>query len=364
MASSDYRNNRLHDNKINVIVHNNVMEATMKLLDDFVKYVSDLTGKSVNPEALSQEKKDRLPIFLSRSYSLFKASIMGRGYLLLIHEHGDKPTPAKAATYTRTIKDTLREQAVFVFPQLDAFVRDRLIRQSVPFVVPYRHIFLPNGFIDSRQQPPRGPSVKRQSNVVSAPAQVMLLYYLLNLRKTDEWPLKQWSKVLGYSQMSISRAWRELASNDLCAGDSRGRSLVLRFPKTNRETWNRALPYLQNPVRHRIAAQIDDAGSLRLRKSGLTALAERTLISGGDKVTFAMALAEWRAALDQEIARKASRSDESSVFIEAWRYDPAILSPEEDSVDPLSLYLSLQDDPDERIQGSLEDMIDNISWQT
>ncbi|GMR09976.1 MAG: hypothetical protein BMS9Abin28_0797 [Anaerolineae bacterium] len=353
----------LHDNKSNVIVHNNVMEMEMKLLDDFVKYVSDLTGNTVHPEELSQEKKDRLPIFLSRSYSLHRASIMGRGYLLLIHEHGDEPTPAKAATYAETIRDALREQAVFVFPQLDAFVRDRLIKQGVPFVVPYRHLFLPIGLIDSREQPPRGPSAERQSNALSAPAQVMLLYYLLNLSRTEEWSLKQWSEVLGYSQMSMSRAWRELASHDLCAGKNRGRSLVLRFPKQSRETWNRASPHLQNPVRHRISATIGDTDYLHLRKSGLTALAERTLISSGDRVTYATALANWKAAIDKEYARKASRADESSAIIETWRYDPAILSPEEESVDPLSLFLSLRDDPDERIQGSLEDMIDRFSWQ-
>lgn len=354
----------MHDNRNNVIVHDNVREIAMSLLDHFVKYVSDLTGNLVNPGELSQEKRDRLPIFLSHSYALHTASIMGRDYLLLIHERGDEPTPARAETYAEMIRDSLGEQAVFVFPKLDAFARDRLIKRRVPFAIPYRHLFLPSGLIDSREQPPRRPTNGSELDLVSAPAQVMLLYHLLDISETEDWPLKQWARALRYSPMSISRAWRELASYDLCSARHAGRGLVLRFPESNRETWTRALPILQDPMRHRIAATIDDPNSLRIRKAGITALAERTLISGAGRVTFALAFTDWRAAVDKKIARKASRVDESSVLIEAWRYDPVVLSPEEVIVDPLSLYLSLRDDPDERIQGSLEDMIDRFQWQT
>ena len=336
----------------------------MKLLDDFVHYVSDLTGNAVYPEELSLEKRNSLPIFLSRSYSLHVANILGKDYLLLIHEHGDEPTPARAETYARVVWETLGDQAVFVFPKLDSFVRDRLTKRRLPFVVPYKHIFIPSGLIDSREQPSRGSLEENQSKIVSAPAQIMLFYHLLSINETEDWPLKKWAEALRYSRMTISRAWKELASNDLCFSQKRGRNLVLRFPESNREAWNKALPILLNAVRHRITATFKDTDTLPLRKSGLSALAERTLISAGGKSTYAMAMANWRAAVDQEVARRASWADESGVIVEAWRYDPELLSPEEDIVDALSLYLTLRDDPDERIQSSLEDMIERFPWQT
>ena len=357
-------NNILHANKINGIMHKNVIAMAMKLLDDFVKYVSELTGNSVYPRVLSEEKRNRLPIFLSRSYSLYTATIMGRDYLILIHERGDYPTPARAETHAETIKNSLGEQPVFVFARLDAFVRDRLIKRRVPFAIPYQHIFLPMALVDSREQSQRSSPDEIAPDVVSAPAQVLLLYHLLGIGDTEHWPLKHWADVLSYSPMSISRAWKELAAHDLCSALDEGRALVLRFPKSSRETWKRALRILQNPVRHRTAATIDDPDSLRILRAGITALAERTLISGGGRGTVAMAMREWSAALDNKLAHRASRFDENSMFIEAWRYDPAVLSPEEDIVDPLSLYLSLRGDPDERIQGALEDMIDEFQWPT
>ena len=353
----------LHGNKINVIVQHNVMDIEMNLLDDLVDYVSEITGSKIYPEDLSQQRKDKLPIFLSRSYSIYTANILGKAYILLIHGSGEQPTPANAATHAEMIGDRLQDQAVFVFPRLDAFVRNRLIKHGVPFVVPYQHMFLPNGPTDIREQSPRGQSVERATKEISVPAQVMFLYYFINGREVEDWPLKRWSEALRYSRMSISRAWRELAVNDLCEGQTRGQSVVLRFPKSDLQTWNRAQPHLHNPVRHRVSAAIDDSRQLQLRKAGLTALAERTLISSGDRITYALALRDWRAAIKRKEARRISRADERGVVVETWRYDPGILSPEQDSVDALSLYLSLRNEADERVQGALEEMLDKFQWQ-
>lgn len=356
-------NNILQDNKKNGIVHKYGTDTVMKLLDNFVKYVSDLTGSSVYPRVLSEEKRNRLPIFLSQSYSLYNVTIFERDYLILIHERGEVPTPRRAQTHAEMIERSLDKQPVFVFAKLEAFVRDRLIKRRVPFAIPYQHIFLPTALIDSREQTQRSSTEQDAADVLSAPAQVLILYQLLGISYTEEWPLKQWAEVLSYSPMSISRAWKELAGNDLCSAHEDGRALLLRFPESNRKTWNRALHVLHDPVRHRVAATIDDPDFHRMRKAGITALAERTLISEFGRVTIAMANRDWNAALDKGIARKASRFDETSMLIEAWRYDPAILSPKQEIVDPLSLYLSLRDDPDERIQGALEDMIDEFQWQ-
>jgi len=335
----------------------------MKLLNNLVEYTFELTGSRIFPEELSRESREKLPVFISRNYSLYKASILGKDYVLLVHQRGDEPTPTQAMTYADKVRDHLQAQAVFVFPRLDAFVRNRMIRQGVPFIVPYQHLFLHHGLIDIREQSSRGLSIERWHNTTSVPTQVMLLYYILNGKQVEEWPLSQWSKMLKYSRMSISRAWKELAAMNLCEAEKRGRFLVLRFLDSKRELWNRALPYLHNPVRHRMSAIIENAGLLQVRKAGLTALAERTLISGGAKTIYAMTLSAWKTALQQKNVQKVSIANESGVMIETWRYDPLILSPDEESVDALSLYLSLQDEPDERIQGALEEMMDGFPWQ-
>lgn len=66
---------------------------------------------------------------------------------------------------------------------------------------------------------------------------------------------------------------------------------------------------------------------------------------------------------DVVIARDAPSlaDEEGSWTIEVWSYDPAPLSVD-GVVDPLSLSLSLRDDPDERVQGALRRMVDGLPW--
>ena len=47
--------------------------------------------------------------------------------------------------------------------------------------------------------------------------------------------------------------------------------------------------------------------------------------------------------------------------IEIWKYAPELLA-KDGVVDRLSLYLSLKDSEDERIQIELEHLIDNMQW--
>jgi hypothetical protein len=54
-------------------------------------------------------------------------------------------------------------------------------------------------------------------------------------------------------------------------------------------------------------------------------------------------------------------SDTSRTTIEVWNYDPNIFA-RYGTVDRFSLYLSLKDKKDERIEAALSEMIDNIEW--
>ena len=194
------------------------------------------------------------------------------------------------------------------------------------------------------------------------PAQVMLLYYIINKEKVDKWPLRKWSEKLDYSSMSISRAWKELAAIELCEGQKKGRNLILDFMGSARELWERALPYLHSPVRHRKIAIVDHIDNLRLRRAGVTALADYSLISKDARPEYAIKLSDWNAAKKQSIVNEVSPANDLGVVIETWSYDPKIIAPGSENVDALSLYLSLQDAPDERIQGALKEMLGGLPW--
>jgi hypothetical protein len=49
-------------------------------------------------------------------------------------------------------------------------------------------------------------------------------------------------------------------------------------------------------------------------------------------------------------------------IIHEWIYAPAVISDDGKQVDDLSLYLSLRDSPDERVQGALTEMMEAMPW--
>ena len=59
--------------------------------------------------------------------------------------------------------------------------------------------------------------------------------------------------------------------------------------------------------------------------------------------------------------RIVAEPDEAAVQIEAWSYNPCVLT-DRDSADPLSVYLTLREVPDERVQEQLETLLKRISW--
>lgn len=79
--------------------------------------------------------------------------------------------------------------------------------------------------------------------------------------------------------------------------------------------------------------------------------------------TYAVGRARTRASEVAGTARARSWpvDEEESPTVEVWSYDPVPLS-DGLVVDPLSLSLSLRDDPDERVQSALGRLLESLSW--
>jgi hypothetical protein len=54
-------------------------------------------------------------------------------------------------------------------------------------------------------------------------------------------------------------------------------------------------------------------------------------------------------------------ADEAGFEVEVWSYEPDLLS-DGPAVDRFSLYLSLRDDTDERVQSALAEMMRGVTW--
>jgi hypothetical protein len=75
---------------------------------------------------------------------------------------------------------------------------------------------------------------------------------------------------------------------------------------------------------------------------------------------YAISAAQWKTATLAGLAILPEHLPGSCEW-ELWHYNPVIV-PNSDAVDPLSLTLSLQGHPDERIQLALDELRERLPW--
>jgi hypothetical protein len=76
--------------------------------------------------------------------------------------------------------------------------------------------------------------------------------------------------------------------------------------------------------------------------------------------SYAASAGQWKAVQQAGIPTLQQMQPYGSRW-ELWSYTPALLR-QSDAVDPLSLTLSLQEEPDERVQQALEELKGRFPW--
>lgn len=154
--------------------------------------------------------------------------------------------------------------------------------------------------------------------------------------------------------MTVSRAVKELSDAGLASVVGQVRPRLLQFEATAQAVWQKALPLLRSPIKQSVWAMPHAALQQHARLAGESALAEATLLAAPVHPVFAISSAQWQSA--QALGMQALPAAEPGACQwQIWAYDPNI-SPAVDTVDALSLLLSLRNDPDERVQQALTEL--------
>lgn len=317
------------------------------------RYLTSIAGDLPWLEPVDQAQTSGLPVFLRGRYQLLRADLFGRKcYLALELTRQADRSPSEYAHDLISLKRFLAGDVILVISKLTSYVRNRLLRQHVPFIVPGTQMFLPMLMIDLRE---RYPKARTESEKLTPIAQLIIIYQLIREDLTDV-PLRQIASRLRYSAMALSQAQDELQNAKLCEVVRSGRALSIRFRWRGKELWNHATPLLSSPAKR---TQWIRWGRKRPHAAvaGLSAMAHYTMLADEPIPTYAM---HGKAVLDAletgDIVGCPSR-DDAEARMEAWTYDPFILA-SENIVDQCSLYLTLRQSADERVQKELAILID------
>jgi DNA-binding MarR family transcriptional regulator len=317
-------------------------------------YVHDALGASV--KATPWSGAVRLPHFLKERYRFAQGELLGLHALFVIDTNAEEQSPGTVRKHLDMLQTKQPADLIYVRAQVTAYNRKRLIEQKVPFIVPGNQMYLPMLAIDLREHFRR---IREETPTFSPSTQVVVLHALLRDAGQVLIPTEM-AQLLGYSAMTMTRAFDELETASLAEVTIRGRERCLRFKGDRREIWEKGQPFLRSPVNKRLFIRRTEGEEGTIR-SGLTALAHYSMLAAPAYTTYALSREDWKALRKRHKIIEVPAQDPDASEIEVWWYPPTLFA-EHGIVDPLSLYLSLKADHNERTETALEEMMGKVKW--
>lgn len=315
------------------------------------RYLED--SLDVSAEIRPTDLASQLPFFYSEYYRFYDLALNDDSYLLC--EGRDLLVAKQVRTQLADLENRIGKQAVYLNAEMNANLRRSLVRNRVPFVIPAKQIYLPKlGIVFNESYRTQSRPMSRFSPL----AQVIVIKAILN-QEYDTVTASGYAENLDYSVMSISRAFSQLLEQGLVSREERWREKRYSWEYRGRELWDKALPLLSNPASRSI--WISDNGRLPYCLAGVSALARYSLLNEDDFKTYATISSVAKNNLDIVEIGGERRPADNAARLQIWKYDPKLIS-SEGCVDRLSLYLSMKDSKDERIQMSLDEMMEAIKW--
>jgi hypothetical protein len=324
-------------------------------------YFFNVIGIEIQILPLGNDFLNKLNYQQKKIFQYYKVIINNNDFILIIFDETHF-TPNEIKNNVENIKRKLNRKVIIVKNKINSYDRIRLIKYKIGFIIPNKHLYIPEMLIDLRESFDIEKIVREK---FTPSTQFILIFHLLKhnlsgktlnevIEIIDNFNKKNNHNLMNYSKMTINRAFNELKYFKICNIERKKGMNYLFFPKNKKKLLHKAKKFMINPISKKIRLY-KSSNKLKLKLySGITALSKYTLIAPENIKTFAM----YKKQFNEE--RIPNNMEFNEYFnLELWEYNPFSLSLNKKTVDPISLYFSLKGSKDERISKSLENLLKN-----
>ena len=316
-------------------------------------YLNKTLGELKEVRPLHETEVAALPLYIRKSYNFYHAAILGM-QVIFAEKPSQENMHMQLKKEYQLLYRAFNEPVVFLFENITAYQRMRMLELKIPFVIPSKQLYLPFialDFTESKEV------VKKERNKLTPASQCLLLFHL-QVEKISHQNFQHISGRLPYTQMTISRAAKELEGFGLAKIIMGSKDRYLLFEQRPVDLFKSALDYLTTPIKIDFFLDRIPQG-YHLFKTYDEALAEYSDLAPGAKVAYAIGPADFQK-LKTEMKGNFDYF-EGNIRMERWTYPPDALS-KTDIVDPLSLYLSMREEKDERVNMALDQLLKKVKW--
>ena len=295
----------------------------------------DILGLTINFKKWNKEKQ--LPLFILNDYLIQKA-IINNIECLSLTPKGDIPTlPAfkKQLSIIREIEN------VPIFLQLNAissFRKRNLLENKIPFILKDKMAYLPfmTTYLTNTQY--------EDKSIEKISLATQLLFTWILYQNTNKYYVSDAVKSLGFSNMTLTRAYRQLCATELFKEHKDGRKIFLTTKLSKVELFNKMKAYLQ-PTFYSQGYILKKEITKDMIPAGEFAFSQHTHLNPPKLKTYAI---EKKHSKNIKLQRECYSYDEQ-VELQIWKYNPLLFSQNSNSIDTVSLIISLLENIDERL---------------
>ena len=323
-----------------------------EILDCLKTYIDD----DVSMKNWNKEAKKKFSLAIASSFNYYLINLLETDFILL--------EPLQASTADNYEKDIIFIQnkteypCVLALTEISTYMQKKFIKDKIAFIVEDNQISIPFLALKVRA---KIQEQKRQISIEKFTPFYQLIYLYLLYSDEKEFAISDLSNKLNVSVMSILRAMNSFESLGLVKSEVGGSTNRKRlFYKIEQEIFFYiGKKYLDNPVK-KVMCVSNIPGEMKVYKSGLTALSEKSMLSEPKRKTFAI-YKNVEKLKDYFIAEEIA-SDTNSPIIQIMKYDISLLA-KGDCVDPITLISGLKE-KDERIDIAISEMMEGYKWFT
>jgi len=314
------------------------------LIDKASLYINEYVSVDASFVPMKKSLLDVLPMSVSEDFELYEGSILDHYVVLACIDDAGFMAPLQLYKKISLLEQKLNALVILVAEKVVSYKVTRLTKYRINFIIPYKQLFLPSLLMSFRKE-----TANELPEHITPITQMLILYHL-EVEAIQGMDTHSLADRLRVSYSSMNRAVRWLYERGLITLTNEKVKLI-EVSETKKDLWEKVLPLLENPIEEIVFTD----SNLNASQAGINALSEYTMINREQHECYALTRAELNSLQVPTDKRFGNN------VIQIWRYSPSLLSGT-NTVDKLSLYLSLKDSDDERIQIELDNLIKEMPW--
>jgi DNA-binding MarR family transcriptional regulator len=295
-------------------------------------------------------EKYPLPNYIISRYTM-RSALFDRQKVFLLYPKTELDQVNAIKKHIQKIQALEKIPVVMVLTRITARQRQNMVDAGIPFIVENKQCYLP--FLGTVLTEKCDAELESAEKLIPS-AQMLLFYYIYQNQR--ELYANEAVAALGVSAMTITRAVRQLEQTGIIHTYKNGVKKILTSEYTGKELFEKAKGYLFCPIHRRqyIRKEMVDESLLI---SGDQALSLHSMLNPPRINCYATGeTTKWKDHLEDTLI-----DDTEQVELQLWKYDPQILA-KDSTVDVLSLAMCYVDDPDERVEEAVEEMLEEY-WR-